>query len=233
MRCLGCSPQGVASNELLPHPLSRGMSCHVQVNELPPATRDEQEHIQGLEGHGLDREEVSCPDMGRVVPEEGPPRLRGGTAPGIWTVAANRFGADLEAQLSEFTYDAHASPARVLPRQPSDQFSHLPWQGRSSGVPTTPAPPTPVPSPGCPLPADYSLRLHEDEGAPPTRPAAGEPRPEQAISCPQPRPARLATEDGQLLPEGEVLKEEMVTGAKSVAQERAEEKEIADQGRTP
>jgi hypothetical protein len=36
-----------------------------------------------------------------------------------------------------------------------------------------------------------------------------------------------------LLPEGEVLKEEMVPGAKTVTQERAEENEIADQGRTP
>jgi len=149
------------------------------------------------------------------------------------TVAANRFGADLEAQLSEFTYDAHASPARVLPRQPSDQFSHLPWQGRSSGAPTTPAPPTPVVSPGLVLPANHCLRLHEDQGAPPTRPAAGEPGPEQAVSGLEPWPSLLAGEDGELLAEGEVLKEEMVTGAKSVAQERAEEKEIADQGRTP
>jgi hypothetical protein len=36
-----------------------------------------------------------------------------------------------------------------------------------------------------------------------------------------------------MLAEGEVLKEQMVPGAKSVAQERAEEKEIGDQGRTP
>jgi hypothetical protein len=43
----------------------------------------------------------------------------------------------------------------------------------------------------------------------------------------------LATEDGQLLPEGEILKEEMVPGAKTVAQERAEENEIGYQGWTP
>jgi hypothetical protein len=36
-----------------------------------------------------------------------------------------------------------------------------------------------------------------------------------------------------LLAEGEVLKKQMVPGAKSVAQERVEENEIGDQGRTP
>ena len=149
------------------------------------------------------------------------------------TVAANRASAEVVAQLAELSHDAHPAPAGVLPGQPSDQFSHLPWQGRSSGAPTTPAPPTPVVSPGLVLPANHCLRLHEDQGAPPTRPAAGEPGPEQAVSGLEPWPSLLAGEDGELLAEGEVLKEEMVTGAKSVAQERAEEKEIADQGRTP
>ena len=86
---------------------------------------DEQEHEQGLESQCLDREEVSCPDMGRVVPEEGLPRLRGRTAPGIWTVAANGLSTDLVAQLSQFAHDAHAPPAPVIVRQPSDQVLHF------------------------------------------------------------------------------------------------------------
>ncbi len=193
---------------------------------------NEQEHIQGLEGHGLDREEVSGPDVRCMIAEEGAPGLGRRPPQGGAAVAADRFGTDLEAELGELAADAHASPARVLPRQPPDQLPHLSRDRRPSRTPMLSAPPGPVLSPGFALPPDYGVRLHDDQGPPPIRPEAREPGPEQTVSRPQPRPARLAGEDGELLAKGDVLKHETLPRTQGAAQEGAEEEEICDQGRT-
>src|SRR4030042_2972174 len=156
------------------------MSCHVQVNELPPAMRDEQEHIQGLEGRGLDREEVRCPDMGCVVLEEGAPGLGGRAMYHLPTVAADRASAAVVGRLSELTLNPYAPPARVLMGEALNEQSELRGEAWATR-PAASALPGPVASPAGAVPADHGVRLDDDERRSPARPGTREPQPEQAI----------------------------------------------------
>jgi hypothetical protein len=49
------------------------MSSHLEVDQLSTAVTDEKEDVDGLEGQGLDDEEVGGRDRLSVVGEEGPP----------------------------------------------------------------------------------------------------------------------------------------------------------------
>ena len=66
---------GCGLNQLLPDPLCSGVGRHIRVHELAPVMRDEEGYVQSLQCQRMNREEVSCPDMRCVVPEEGPPGL--------------------------------------------------------------------------------------------------------------------------------------------------------------
>ena len=73
------------------------MSLHLEVHQLSTAVADEEEDIEGLEGQGLDDEEVGGPDRISVVGEEGPPALAGWTGVTASTIAADGAGAQDDA----------------------------------------------------------------------------------------------------------------------------------------
>jgi len=55
------------------------------------------------------------------------------------------------------------------------------------------------------MPTDNCFRLNDDEDGAPIRPEAGKPGPEDPVARLEPRPSRALLQDGELLPEGEVL----------------------------
>ena len=55
------------------------------------------------------------------------------------------------------------------------------------------------------MPADHGLGLHDCEVLRPSRPDTGEHNPERTIDRSEVRPFRIPTEEGELLPEREVL----------------------------
>ena len=95
-----------------------------------------------------------------------------------------------------------------------------------------PAPPGPVLPPGRVLPANHRFRSYYGKGGLPSRPHTREPGPEQAVSGLEPWPSLLAGEDGELLAEGEVLKQKVVPRPHSVTQDRTEEEKEGGQGWT-
>ena len=74
------------------------MRRHVDVLDAAAVVRDEEQHIEGLEQHGRDREEVGGPDLLAVIGKEGLPALRRRTAQRLESVAAHRLGAHLVAE---------------------------------------------------------------------------------------------------------------------------------------
>ncbi len=82
------------------------------------------------------------------------------------------------------------------------------------------------------MPADDGFRLNEHKHGAPALSAAREPGPEQPVNWAQPRQPPLAGEDDKLLAEGKVLQQELLSGSEGVAQQRAEEEKVGDQGRT-
>jgi hypothetical protein len=89
------------------------MRCYLEVDQLASAVADEEEDVEGLEGPGLDDEEVGRPDRLSVVGEEGPPALARGTGMVSPTIASDGSGADDDAELEELAANALGAPERV------------------------------------------------------------------------------------------------------------------------
>ena len=108
------------------------MRCYLEVDQLAPAVADEEEDVEGLEGQGLDDEEVGGPDPISVVGEEGPPALAGRTGVTASTMAADRPGADDDAELEELAANALGALERVLAGHGGDQLTDLGAQAGSA-----------------------------------------------------------------------------------------------------
>ena len=97
---------------------------------------DEEQHIQPLQPHCIDGEEVTCHDSGSLLAQERPPG--GGRRPRrrIQAMTAqrhtNRGGRDLHTKPVELALDTLVAPAWVLPGQTDDQLLDLLIQWRSS-----------------------------------------------------------------------------------------------------
>ena len=68
------------------------------------------------------------------------------------------------------------------------------------------------------MPANHGLGANEVERLSPPGPMFGEPHPEESIEAPELRPLRSAAEQGELLPEGQVLEREVGSGSARRAQ---------------
>src|SRR6267378_285706 len=94
-----------------------------------------------------------------------------------------------------------------------------PWCGRAKlrgDRRSTRSPASGLPGPEgakpLPMPTIHCLGANDVERLPPPGPPLGEPYPERAIEAPEPRPLRVMAEQGELLPERQVLKREIGAG---------------------
>ncbi len=203
-----CSIVGERLAELLRDPGCRRMGSHTQVHQLAPGVVDDEEDIKHAERDGGNREEVDRGDDLAVVGEEGAPSLPFvgmGRAPGH--EARNRALGDLEAELQDLAVDARRTPRRVLGGHPANEDSDLGCCARSSSA--GPRLPAPVPPEALAMPADDGLGLDDGERLLPSRPAAAQDNPEDAIGRAETRPRLLPLEDSELLSEREVLQDQV------------------------
>jgi len=101
-------------DRLAPDPVGGRMCSHIEVDEPPSVVGDEEEHEERVEGNGGHGEEVGGPNVRCMIAEEGAPGLRRRAMLGDAAVAADRFGADLQARLSELALNPHAPPRGFL-----------------------------------------------------------------------------------------------------------------------
>ena len=89
-----------------------------------------EQDVQALEEHGVNVQEVTRQDPGRLRGQELPPGrgcpARCGREPGCGQDPADRSRADAIAEAEELTLDAAVPPPRVLPGQPPDQLADFP-----------------------------------------------------------------------------------------------------------
>jgi len=78
--------------------------------------------------------------------------------------------------------------------------------------------PAPESAEALPVPANHGLGANEVERLAPPRPPVGEPHPEGSIEAPELRSLRSAAEQGELLPERQVLEREVSAGSERRAQ---------------
>jgi len=130
---------------------------------------DEEQHVDPLQQHGVDGEEVTGQDRLGLCGEE---LLPGRPAsawrwvhPGVVGDLPNRAGRDPVAEPGQVALDPSVAPGRVLCRQPQHQQADLPvdWWATRPGVRIGP-----MPGDQLPVPAKQGGR--GDEERRPTRP---------------------------------------------------------------
>ena len=127
---------------------------------------------------------------------------------------------NMYAKLREFAVQAGRSPQRIGSTHVPDQFAHFQSDARSTR-PTSAALPCPVAlEPGA-VPPDNRLGFHDEENAVPVRPGSAQEHPEAPVDIREPRPLRRTLQDGELLPESEILKRQRAARCES-RDERAE-----------
>src|SRR5712664_52060 len=173
--------------------------------------QQDHEHVEQTEGRRRHDEEVNGGKVGDVVLEERSPSLRG------WLPAARhetRNGPlrNVEPQLEQFAMNAGRAPERIGERHGADELGKLRADRRSTRSPASGLP-GPEGATPLPVPTNHCLGANDVERLAPPGPPLGEPYPERAIEAPEPRPLRVMAEQGELLPERQVLKREIGAGS--------------------
>src|SRR6267143_2731988 len=195
----------VGSAELCPCGASHIML--VEVHDLAAMLQQDHEHVEQTKGCRRHDEEVDRDKVGEVVVEERSPGLRGRLRaprhePG------NGALRNLEAELEQLTMDARRAPEGIRERHGPDELCNLRTDGRStrssgSGLPG------PERAKALPMPTNDGLGANDVERLAPPCPTPREPHPEGAIKATEPRSFRAVAEQGELLPERQVLQREI------------------------
>ncbi len=211
---------GCGFDQLPPDPRGGRVGGHLEVEQLAPAMTDEEDDVEGLEGQGLDHEEVGGPDRLGMVGKEGAPALAGRSRMATPAIAADGAGADHDAEFEQLTADPLGAPERVLSRHGGDQLPNLGAQSRPAKMAV--GAPAPVEPPSLAVPANDGLRPNQDEVRLPVEVEA----PDQQLDEPIPGlefRTRTGTErDLELVPQEQVLDEQVLPVAEESWQRREE-----------
>ncbi len=191
---------------------------------------DEEQDVERLQEHRLDREEVAREHSPPLCSEELAPGRTGSTRRGPEAGATqdppDGARSDPDPQLAEFALDSHASPSGVLPAETDDEIGRLGIEGRPTGASPMVGP---LPPDEFAVPAEEGLGRDHERGPTvsaerPTR--RGEERP---VSVFELRAAHRTAEHPYLVTEGSVLELELrhapLSGEHS---EEADEHEVGE-----
>src|SRR6266850_2594231 len=113
--------------------------------------------------------------------------------------------------------NARRAPEGIGEGHGADELGDLRIDGRPTGS-TSPRLPVPERTEALPVPANHGLRLNDMERFAPPCPPLGEPHPEDAVEETDPRSLGAAAEQGDLLSQRQVLKNEVGAGLQRSAQ---------------
>jgi hypothetical protein len=217
-------PRAVGEREGLPDlltdPIAGWVWRDIVVHDSTPIMRNNEEAVQNAKCHRWHGKEVHSRDGFAVVTKECPPalsRLRVS-----WRSshpAGDGSFRDIETQHQELSVDARSAPTRIFRHHSEDEISNLFRDSCSASVLTNLREHAPVPSKSGTVPSDNRVRTDEYEGLPPGRPKEACEKPEAPVERREPRPGVLAFQNNDLLPQSEVLDEEVTTGAKGTRNE--------------
>ena len=137
------------------------MTGHANMNDFSALQFDDEESKERTEDDIRHRQEVTRPDLARMIVQERRPRLRGGSyAPLSHVFLYGAFG-DLNAQLEQLPADTLGSPQAIVTRHRFDQRNGLgsnfgSRRGRLGASP-------PVPAERLTVPAEEGVGLDNQE----------------------------------------------------------------------
>jgi hypothetical protein len=183
------------------------MRGHAEMHDPPSVVSQHQEYVQDLNRRvGTVKKSIETLVLtwfSRNVRQEHPPGLRRWLPP-AQDILAHAGLTDVDANFEQFAVDAGRTAKRILVAHFADQLANLfrhPWAPGLS-VTNLPAPQQPE---TLTVPANDGCRLDNDQGRSPIAPNFAEPSPKEAIAGHELRPLHRATQDAELMPEGEVL----------------------------
>src|SRR2546425_3878761 len=120
--------------------------------------------------------------------------------------------------------DARRAPEGVGEGHGADELGDLRIDGRTTGS-NSPRLPVPERAEALPVPANHGLRLNDMERFAPPYPPLREPQPEDAVEETDPRSLGAAAEQGELLSQRQVLKNEVGADLQRSAQSAQQSEE--------
>ena len=135
--------------------------------------------------------------------------------------AQHRPLRDLEAEHPQLAMNSRRSPRPILGHHAEDEFAQFPVHALPACTGAMPREPLPVQLESGTMPADNRLRLHENQCTLPSPPEPPQHHPEQFVCESEPWLLGASFQDCKLLPEGQILQEEIAARAKeSIARTR-------------
>ncbi len=163
------------------------------------------EHVKGAEEHGLDGEKVAGEDGSSLSSQKLAPSRTASTRRRRHQMppqqGTDRGRGDAVAQLEQLALNPPIAPEGILPSQPEDYVLQL-SRDRGPAAAGSLAEGSPAPARQLAMPAQEGGRREEQAGR---RQVAADGGQDQAITRGQFRTLDLATEDGQLMTQGQEL----------------------------
>jgi hypothetical protein len=158
-------------DQLAGSPIRRRGIGDVKVDYSPSVVGENEENVEDPESRRGYREEVDGGGFSEVIPQEGPPRLRG-WPPGTWHILGDRGLCHINAQFQQLSVDTRSTPEGIGKGNVANESSEF---GRDMRPP--PSPPSALPPPVEPephsMPSNDGVRLHDNETVAPVAPNPG------------------------------------------------------------
>src|SRR5688572_15987794 len=175
-----------------------------EVENAPTLMRKHEEHVEDLKADSRDGKEVYGHKRLHMVVKEGSPGLRW-RFPVSDEILAHARLPDIDAEFEKLAVDSRRSPARVLFAHVADQIANFARDRRAARLAAADLP-CPEEAKRLALPAHDRLRLDDDQSGTPICPNAGQPSPQESVSCAPPRALlRRALKNADLMPERNIL----------------------------
>jgi hypothetical protein len=186
------------------------MFGHIEVKDTLPIMRNNKETIQQSKVQHWHGKEVHCGDNFAMIAQKGRPSVcRLGTPRRSPHPAQDGTFRNIEAKHLQFSMNAWRTPSPVLSDHAKDEFAQFPADAFPSHALSMPREPRPIQLEPCPMPADDSLRLNEDQCPYPAIPQLPQHHPEQFVRNSKSRLRILLFENTELLTKSQVFQEQI------------------------
>ena len=204
-----CLPQ------LLNNPGTARMLGHVAMKDTPSIMRDDEEAVKHAERQRRHGKEIHRSDGFPMIAQKGRPSLCRIRIP--WRFphpAQDGPFRNVEAKHLQFAMNPWRAPGWIVRNHAEDEFAEFnadALPARANGMAREPGP---IQLEAGPVPSHNGLRLNENQCLPPPGPEAPQYHPEKSVGNSKPRMRTPPFQDSKLLPESQILQEEIAARTK-------------------
>jgi hypothetical protein len=203
-------PEGKRFSQLLDGPQAGRVLGHVEMQDAPTVVADDEETVEHAEGDRWDGEEIHCGDRFPMVTQKCEPTPGWfGTSRRPAHPARDGSFRDIKTQHEKLAMNPRCSPSRILVHDPEDQLANFLRSLSSPNLPPDFRDQPPIHLKTGPVPTDHGFGRDHDERLFPLWPESTDGNPEELVEDAEARPRATPLQHSELLPEHEVLEEEI------------------------